>query len=186
MQPSIAITEFQIRQPLLRDFKLDSLPAELQETAAELLCTIIDATHKSPKALDELRSIASKLAPKTTRQDNYQRDRPLVTQLIERTKESIDVGPSFPGAGDQRQAQEAHRAFEVRVLIDLLATIDPVFAILDPATVGHVLRLRSSHRIAAILTVDSGAFGEAKPASKADRAAAIDTVAKLSLRAASA
>ncbi|HEX3849619.1 MAG TPA: hypothetical protein VHW01_01560 [Polyangiaceae bacterium] len=184
MHNSIALTEFQIRRA--SDLNIENLPPELQETAAELLCTIIDATHKSPGAIEELRKIASKLAPKTTRKDDYQRDRPLVTQLIERTKESIDAGPIFSVPGDQKDAQEAHRALEVRVLIDHLATIDSAFASLDPAVVVPLLRLRSAHKIAATLTVDFCAFGESKPETKAARAEAIERVARLSLRAASA
>lgn len=170
MKSSIALTEYHIRKPLNSDLRLDALPAELQETAAELLCTIFDAAMlKGPGAIAELRKIASKLAPKPTRNDDFQRDRPLVTQLIERAKATID------------EDQES-RAFESRVLVDSLQMVDPAFGRLDPVFVGQKLRKRSVHEIAAILTVESGAFGE-KPSSGPAKLAAIDRAKKLSLRA---
>ena len=182
MNRSIELTEFQIRRA--SDLNLENLPPELQDAAAGLLCTIIDATHEDLGAIVQLRSIASKLAPKKTRKDDYQRERPLLTQLIERTKKAIDAGPIFPADPKQAQAaQAAHHALEVLVLIDQLAMIDPAFAALEPAAVVREMRSRSVHTIAATLTVDSGAFGEVKPESKAARADAIGRVAKLSLRA---
>ena len=168
MQPSSALTEFQIRKPLLRGIKLDGLPPDLQDTAADLLCTIIDAAKLD--AVEALRKIASKLAPKTTRKDPHQAERPLVTQLIDSARQLADEGEE--------------PAMAARVLLDGLRLVDPAFTTLDPSEIERELNLRRSiHKIAAALTVECGAFGETKPTSKVAREAAIARVAELSLRA---
>lgn len=172
MHNSIALTEFQIRRPLLRDLRLDALPPELQEVAAELLCLIVDAAAlKQGSALEELGKIASKLAPKTTLEDPFQKDRPLVSSLVKRAKDSMTEGETPEMAA--------------KILVSGLALVDTAYERLDPADVVPLLRTRSRHELAAVLTVNCGAFGEPRPVGIAARKDAIARVRLLSERAAS-
>ncbi|MEI9950644.1 MAG: hypothetical protein WDO74_17110 [Pseudomonadota bacterium] len=171
MQNSSALTEFQIRRPLLRDLRLDTLPPKLRDVAAELLCTIVDAALKQGCALEELGKIASKLAPKPTLNDPFQKDRPLVSNLVKRAKDSVAEG----------EAPE----MAAKILVSGLALVDTAYGRLDFSDVVPLLRERSRHELAAVLTVNCGAFGERKPVGTAARKDAIARVRLLSERAAS-
>jgi hypothetical protein len=161
MKSSTALTAYHANAPLIEDDeqRIDRLPDDLQGVAAELLDVITDAAYgKDPAALARLRMLARVLKPKPTK-DPHQRDRARVLTLLDRM---IGANPRMlllPG-----------------LLLLGLGRIDRAFRKLSPAFVSAVMKERSRHRLAARLSVECGALGDAPGA--ATRTAKTDAIAR--------
>ena len=159
MKPSLARSEFNIRQRLLRGAKIDALPidalpADLQDFTADLLSVVVDAAVSGDAgALNRLRKIAKSVGPKS--KDPHQAERWAVIVCI---KQGKGYGPG--------------------ALCGYLSECDERFGRLDPAFVGsQLLKVRSDYELAARLSLECGAFGD-KPAA-VGAAAKRDAVARV-------
>lgn len=159
MKSSLARSEFNIRQRLLRGAKIDALPidalpADLQDFTAELLSVVVDAAVSGDEgAVNRLRRIAKSVGVKS--KDPHQAERWAVIV-------SIKQGKGYgPGA-----------------LCSYLSEYDERFGQLDPAFVqSQLLKVRSNYELAARLSLECGAFGD-KPVA-ASAAAKRDAVARV-------
>lgn len=178
---SLARSEFNIRRPLLRDVDLGSLPPELQDFAADLVATIIDATVlQQPGAIERLQKIASVFGQKS--KDPAYAERWLVIQNIEQFKAHYPAVPEEPNpalpqvfVGDAVRSPSQRRA---QMLRHMLAAADDRFYDLDLAFVERqLLMVRGDHELAARLSLECGAFGD-KPVSTS-KGAKSDAIARV-------
>jgi len=186
VKTSLARSEFNIRQLLLRGAKIDalpidSLPAELQDFTANLVSTMIDATvSRSPEAVERLRAIAGVFGQKS--KDPAYAERWVAIHNIEQHRahypQEPAMQPLFDAEGNIHRTPSQRRAHMLR---HMLAAADDSFYELDLAFVERqLLKVRSAHELAARLSLECGAFGDKyTDDTKAGRAAAIARVKKL-------